>query len=461
MEENKIEDKEKMAEEIAAEEIDLKIEEIMKEEPSGNGKKKKVKKRKEKKERKPWSKKKKIIAAAAVLAVGFAGMKMMSGGAPAGMLVTTEPLQKTSIEEKLSVSGPVSGTDSIDVVSNLHTEVLEIRVKEGDKVKKGQVLAVLDKTDLEKEVEMAQNSYDLAVATQAEKEKEAKHGYEKASQDYKMASDQYQRLTALFETGSVSQVELETAKNTMDDARRQLESYQVENGVVKADASYALQVKNAEFELEKKKEDLENTEIKSGIDGTVVRVNAKVGRFADKIEEEKPMFIIENLDVLEMELKISEYSIGKIKKDQQVIIKADILNGQTVNGQVTAISPTGEEKGGGSTERVIPVTIRITDENTPLMAGITAKAEIILDSAEDAFVVPVSALIEKEDGYYIAAAENQQVHLMPVEKGVESDISVQVLETSGTILTEGMEIISNGSAEMTEGMAVTVMPSGM
>lgn len=70
---------------------------------------------------------------------------------------------RKEIQNRLSVSGPVSGTDSVDVVSNLHAEVLEIPVKEGDKVTKGQVLAVLDDTDLKKEVAMAKNDYDLAV----------------------------------------------------------------------------------------------------------------------------------------------------------------------------------------------------------------------------------------------------------------------------------------------------------
>ena len=101
-----------------------------------------------------------------------------------------------------------------------------------------------------------------------------------------------------------------------------------------------------------KRQQLENAEIKSPIDGTVVRVNTKVGRFADTTENDVPLFVIENLDVLEMKINVSEYSIGQIKKGQEAVITADILNGREVKGVVTDISPTGEEKGGGSTERV-------------------------------------------------------------------------------------------------------------
>ena len=148
-------------------------------------------------------------------------------------------------------------------------------------------------------------------------------------------------------------------------------SSDLENGRGVADPSYALQVQNAAFELEKKQEELENTQIRSEIDGTVVRVNSKVGQFADKVEDDKPMFSIENLEQLELEIQVSEFSIGKVQVGQKARIRADILNGAEEEGEVVKISPTGEEKGGGSTERVIPTIIRVVTPDTKLMAGIT------------------------------------------------------------------------------------------
>ena len=100
-------------------------------------------------------------------------------------MVDVAPLTKQDIQEKLSLSGPVSGTDSVDVVSNIHAEITAMNVKEGDQVKKDQVLAVLDSTDLEQEVQIAQNAYDLAVNNKQEKDKEAALGYEKAVQDFR------------------------------------------------------------------------------------------------------------------------------------------------------------------------------------------------------------------------------------------------------------------------------------
>lgn len=429
-----------------------------------SGKKKKKKKRRLGKvidHVKGWSKKRKIITAVGTVIVLFFVFNSMGGGKTAPQtMVTTTPIQRADIIEDLTVSGPVSGTDSVDVVSNLHAEVLELMVKEGDRVEKGQLLATVDSTDIQKEVDIAQNAYELAVNTYNEQQIAAENGYAKAQQDYQAAKADFDRTNVLFQGGSVSQVELETAQRAMDDASRHLRTFFLKDGKPVANESYALQIQSAEFELEKAKTALENTQITSPIAGTVVRVNAKVGRFADKIEDDKPMFIIENLDVLEMKINVSEYSIGKIQVGQEAIISADILNGETVTGMVTAISPTGEEKGGGSTERVIPTTIRIDDTDSSLIAGITARARITLNESKDTLVVPISAVLAKEDGNYIATVEQNVIRLIKVETGVENDLQIEIFLPENEANLEGVGVVTTPNAMMTDGMTVAVMPLG-
>ena len=327
-------------------------------------------------------------------------------------------------------------------------------VKEGDRVEEDQVLAILDESNIKKEVEIAKNDYDLAVTTYNEKMKEARQGYEKAVQDYQTAKANYDRTKVLFDGGSMSQVELESAANSMNDARRTMESYTLVNGQPAADDSYRLQIEKARFDYEKKLEELDDAKIKSPIAGTVVRVNTKVGRFADKMENEEPLFVIENLDVLELEIKVSEYSIGKVAVGQTAEISADILNGETVQGEVISISPTGEEKGGGSSERVIPTKIRILEDNTRLIAGITAKAQIILEEAKDALSVPVSAILSVGEETYVQAVNGGMIHWIPITVGVEGDVECEIIPAEGEVLDETTLIVSAPNAAYTEGMAV-------
>lgn len=455
-----------------SEEIDRRVEELMAPEEDGDNGKKRKKKRKQKSQAggqsgikkmvgrvKGWSRRRKIITVLCILAVGiFAFSRMGGSGKPAGIMVDVAPLAKQSIQEKLSLSGPVSGTDSVDVVSNIHAEIIVMNVKEGDQVKKDQVLAVLDSTDLEREVQIAQNAYDLAVSNKQEKDKEAALGYEKAVQDFQKASLDHSRNAQLFANGDISQMDLETSANALNDAKRAMESYTVENGRGRADKSYDLQIENARFDLEKKKEELDNTQIKSTIDGTVVRVNSKVGQFADKVEDDKPIFSIENLEQLELEIKVSEFSIGKIKVGQTAVISADILDGETVEGEVIKISPTGEEKGGGSSERVIPTTIRVNGQDSKLIAGITAKAELLIRESDETFVIPTTSLIDEGEATYIAIVENSKVKRIPVTMGVDGDVSIEIIPADGAVLEEGMQVILNPMPGLMDGTDVIVRP---
>ena len=400
-------------------------------------------------------KKKRIEAVLAVAAAVFLAVRCTAGGSTLSQ-VPSMALAKGDVVSSLSLTGPVSGTDSADVVSNLHSEVLEIRVKEGDTVEKGQVLAVIDRTDAQKEVDVAQNAYDLAVSEYNESLRDTKIGYEKAKQDYSTASLNYERNKTLFEAGAISSAEFEAVGNALSDARRAVEGYRMENGQAVPDESYELKVKAAQFELDQKKRDLEDTEVKSPISGTVVRVNSKVGQFADKPEDEKPMFIIENLAQLEMELQISEYSVGDVSVGLPVDITADILNGKTVTGTITSLSPTGEEKtGSASTERVVPATVSIDKADSGLIAGITARASIVTERAEDVFKVPSSAVRTGEDGSSQIAVLKEGtgiVHFVSVDTGVESDLETEIIPI-GEELTEGMTLLLTPDG-LTEGMEV-------
>ena len=194
-------------------------------------------------------------------------------------------------------------------------------------------------------------------------------------------------------------------------------------------------------------------QIRSMIDGTVTRVNTKVGRFADETEDDKPMFVIENVDNLQMKVMVSENDIAKIVVGQKVDITADILNGESVQGEVIRISPTGELKDGTTSERVIPVYVSVTEKNEKLIAGITAKATIHIAKAEQALTVPYEAVGELEDGstvVYVVNADNT-IHIVPVELGLETDLYVEI---KGGELKEGQTIVMNPSLTLTEGMAV-------
>lgn len=447
--------------------------------------------------------KKKIIIASVVLVAAVVGvsMKMRTNTASTTAFpVVTTPVEKKTIEESISLKAPLEGTESVDISSNLHYEVLQIYVKEGDKVKKDQVLAVLDKSKLQEEIIAARDNLELAKMQLNERVNEANEAYalavvqledalddrqkeyDKAMDDLEEATRQYQNADALFKVGAASKESVTQAKLAMDACQRVVDGFTVENGKVVAteaekqalttaasgftlsdgklvaSESDLKSIEIAQRDLDRKLEDLEECEIKSSIDGTVTRVYSKVGRFADDTSssDPQPMFVIENIDNLQMKVDVSEYDIDKIQVGQNVTISADILGDDTVKAVVSRISPTGEQStnSSGTVERVIPTQIDVLEQNTKLIAGITATAKIEIASAEQALVVPIEALMENEDGssaVYRVNAQNQ-IEIIPVTLGVENDFQVQVISDK---LSEGDNIVMTPDYSLTEGMTVT------
>ena len=402
-----------------------------------------------------------ILIGVLVLVLLFVAKNLLFPAKPMGTMVSVQALTKGDIQEKISLSGPVSGTDAQQVTSGLHAKVTEILVKEGDKVEKGQVLARLDKTDVNTALEAAKTQLDLAKANKTEAEKNLRLEYEKNQTILKNAELDFQRKSSLYSTGDIPQSDYEAAESALKDAKATMANYKVIKGTVKVPDSYDLQIKTAEQELEKAESKVSDADLISPIAGTITRVNIKVGEFADTPTENKYDFTVENLDQLELSIAVSEYNIGKVHLGQKATITADILGGESLEGVVSSISPTGEEKNANTSERVIPIKVQITGDKKGLLSGITAKADLLLSEAKDVYVVPISAVMTGEDGSNkMAFVVNGTVHFVPVTTGVTSDVSMEVKPVKeDSAFKEGNNYILSPDASLTEGSPVTVDPT--
>ena len=431
----------------------------------------------------------KVIVIAVVIALIAGTVYYKKSNAPntdIGSMVSTTPIIKGDIQDSISLRAPLEGTESAEIVSRLHYEVLQLNVKEGDRVKKGQVLAVLDSDTLKKDIKRAEDqlalakvesneassrsaqNVELAKAQLEDKLKDQQTAYEKAVLDRDEAKRKYDNLKTLVDAGVETEESLKEIKNTYESAQQIVDSYTVENGKVVATEADLKSIENSgdnsagsraksiamlQTELNNKRQDLEECQITSPIDGTITRVNIKLGRFADDTDDDKPMFVVENIDQLEMEILISEYDIGKIEIGQTATITADILKDEFVEGIVDRISPTGEEKA-GSTERVIPTTVRITGDTKGLIAGINAKAEILIAESKDTLILPLECLQQNPDGTISVLRVNSEnkIEVIPVTTGIENDLNVEIFSD---MLQEGDNIVVSPTPDLTEGTAVT------
>ncbi|MGP1449321.1 MAG: efflux RND transporter periplasmic adaptor subunit, partial [Filifactor alocis] len=373
------------------------------------------------KQKKSWKKrvkKKYIFLALLVLAGGYGAKNFLSPKQQVDIPVKMGNVTTRDIEETLLVEGPVSGSETAEVTSALNNKILQINVKEGDYVTKGQVLAVLDSTDIQNEISQAQQKLELSKLTTDETVRQQQTNYDNAVITMNEAKRVLDQSQSLLEAGAISEDEFILAKQAYEKAVVAVDGFHTVNGKVVPTESQKKSISLDSNAIALKQNDIEKTLIKSPINGTVTRVNARLGRYAADTENKAAMFVIEDLVNLNVKVRVGEQQIGKIKLGQQVTISSNILGKQTLAGVVDSIAPSGENKDASGTKKVIPVTIKITEKSDVLIPGVTAKSKIMIASKKGIKAVPSEAVhadLEGNNHYVYRVLEDNTVKKVPVQ----------------------------------------------
>ena len=212
-------------------------------------------------------------------------------------------------------------------------------------------------------------------------------------------------------------------------------------------------LENAENKLSNTQDSVDDYTITAPISGTVITKNAKVG---DKISKSSSgtttMAVIYDLSTMTLEMSVDELDVSSIKVGQSVEITADAVEGETFTGTVTNVSLQSSYSNGVTN---YPVTVTLDDTGS-LLPGMNVDAKIILDSSENALVIPASALmrgnrvyVKKSTGSGKSGSSNvpDGFEAVQVTTGIINDDYVEIL--SG--LSEGDEVyISSDSGSSTQ-----------
>jgi HlyD family secretion protein len=317
----------------------------------------------------------KIIVFVVIAVVGAIIFWFASKGSKAPVVTANiSELERKTLEHVISVKAPLEGIEKAEVTSPLNYKIIDIRVQEGDLVRKDDVLALLDRDELEKEIEYEENQIELIKLEAQEKIKALQIEYDKALASFRDMEKAYEQNKDLFENGVITEEAFKKTEQDLENLKMSLETYNAVNGKIQLSQAEKKRIEIQEDQLKLKKEELEKVMIKSPIDGTVTRVNVNIGRYAKDTENSQAMFVVENLEKLQMKASVSEFDVGKIKLNQEVEIHSDILGKDFANGRVARISPTAEQKDINTMERVIPVLIDVTERPENLIAGVIATA---------------------------------------------------------------------------------------
>jgi RND family efflux transporter MFP subunit len=348
--------------------------------------------------------------------------------------VTVSRVTPADFVETVLVTGSLVPREEVLVAPEVEgLRILELRVDQGDKVKKGDILAVLETTILD--AQLAQNSANLERATAAMAQ--ASSQIIEVQARLTEANAQLERAKPLSEQGYLSGSTLDARTA----AKRSLEALLVaaQNGLRAAEAD-KVQLEAARRELEWRRS---RTDVRAPVDGIISRRTANVGAIATAvgIAAGEPMFRIIQNGEIELNAEIEESQIRKIAPGQPVTVT--VADGNVVTGEVRLISPEVDR-----TTRLGHVRVFIGADKR-LRVGTFASGQIET-ARERGLAVPVSAVSTSGGQSNVLVLDGNTVRERSIRTGLTSAGLVEV--SSG--LADGDRVIARAGTFLKDGDVV-------
>ena len=339
------------------------------------------------------------IGLAIVLLIGIVAFAATRGGTKIDPSKLAK-VEKGDLAKSVVATGKVTPIIKVEVKSKASGIVKKLLVDYGDHVSKGQLLAQLDKVEIEAQVEQSRAALEAAQAnfksTQADFER-AKVDAE--GPDVPLLKRAYDRATGMAKDGVVSASALDDAEKNYEMSLNKQNVSKAQVTVLKAKIAQAeAQVAEDQANLKQLEEQLSYTDIVSPIDGIVLSRDVQMGDAVSSIlvlgSSATLVMTLGDTSEVYVKGKVDESDIGKVYLGQPARIKVESFKDKTFSGKVTKISPMGVEKDNVTT---FEVRVSIQNPGGELKAEMTANAEIILEEHKNVLQIPEGAIIYDKD----------------------------------------------------------------
>ncbi|HSO61587.1 MAG TPA: efflux RND transporter periplasmic adaptor subunit [Desulfobacterales bacterium] len=337
-------------------------------------------------------------------------------------------VERGPIVSAVSTTGTLNAVITVQVGSQVSGQVKELLADFNSEVKAGLVIARIDPEIFEAKVRQARAELDVARANvhiqragteRAQKElanaaallNSAKARTEKARVTLVNAKRNLERRRALFRSGSVSESQIDDAQTAHDQTLAQMNSDEADTRAAesmvatreaalktsRAQVDYAVeQVRQKEAALNQAEVDLENTFIRSPVDGVVIERAVDIGQTVAATFQAPKLFVIaQDLRQMQVETDVDEADIGRVHVGQEAIFTVDAFAGREFHGQVLQV-----RKAPRVVQNVVTYTVLVSADNSDLrlLPGMTANIQILVDERQNALKVPNAALRFKPNG---------------------------------------------------------------
>ena len=304
------------------------------------------------------------------------------------------------LAKSVVATGKIEPITKITIKSKASGIVKRLLVDAGETVKTGQIMAELDKEEIQARVRAAQ----AALAASEANLSASQADYQRSEVDAQgpevpLLQRAYERAKKMAGEGVVSQAALDDAQRAYETAVNKRDMARANLSVSKAKIAQArAQVEQNRAALAQNEEELRNSTIVAPIDGIVLARNVEVGDAVSSIlilgSGATSIFDMGDTKEVFVRGKVDESDIGKVYLGQTARIKVESFKDKTFDGKVTKISPMGTEKDNVTT---FEVRVSITNATGELKANMTANAEVILEEHKNVLYIPEGALIYDKD----------------------------------------------------------------
>lgn len=365
----------------------------------------------------------------AVLAAGITGL-MFSLNTPE-TVVMTENITRGNIEKTVLASGVLEPSVQVNVGAQVNGQLTKLYVKQGDRVTKGQLLAEIDPTIQENELQTAKAQL------------ENNHAQQRARsftlRQYQLELRRQQKMNA---NGAAVASELEKAQAQYDSTVEQL----------RMDMS---QITQAEIAVKTATANLGYTRILAPVSGEVLGIVTREGQTIVSSQVAPTLLVLANTDVMRVRTKISETDILKVSVGQSLwfsVLANASKRYHSVMGEIQsapdeALQDQGAPGMGGSQQRSAVYyngAFEIANPDHLLKTSMTAQVFIVTEQAKNALRIPIAALgtpLDK-DSYQVQVQHDGAIEVRTIRTGINDQQFVEVKEG----LKEGERVVVLGSS---------------
>ncbi len=354
--------------------------------------------------------------------------------------VEVQKINKMHITESVSATGKIQPETEVKISSEVSGEIIDLPVKEGQQVKKGDLLVRINPDLIQSALTQTEASLQNIKANLAQA---------KASE--KVAKLNYDRNKPLFDKGVIS-------KSAWDQS---VSDYEIAQANVKS-AYYSVQ--SASANVKQAQDNLERTTIYAPIDGTISSLDVELGERVVGTAQMAGTEIMRVADLsnMEVEVDVNENDIVKVDIGDSTKVEVDAYLKKEFKGKVTEIANSAESDLTADQVTNFKVKVRILENSyedlmkgkkkgdSPFRPGMTATVDVITTSKPDVLAVPISAIVIKDDTTSTKTpktkdalpAGGQQFECVFVKKGDEAKLRVVktgIQDNTNIEITDGLE----------------------